>query len=88
MLKDQYDLLPFPTKLDKVFQKNRLNLKTHAMAYIPEELLAEMGWSRESRLVITVEKGYLRIDKTEGEIDENYFNLPGELRYEMDEENA
>jgi hypothetical protein len=69
------------THIGGIIDKHNNIVKPFIAAYFPDELLTKMGWNKRTRLELTVEKGYLKIIKSESDDPaELYFDL-GELTY-------
>ena len=80
-MSDIYDVLPLPTHLGAIRDKESNLLKPFVAVYFPDEILNKMKWSRETRLILSVEKGFLKIEKVEDD-RETFFFETNELTYE------
>ncbi|HRH44675.1 MAG TPA: hypothetical protein PKY82_23765 [Pyrinomonadaceae bacterium] len=60
-------------------------MKPYVAIYFPDEILQKLKWTRETRLKLSIEKGYLKIEKSDSD-EPLYFDF-NDLTYEMDEDN-
>lgn len=60
-MSDLYDVLPIPTHLGSIIDKETQIIKPFVGIYFPAELLAKMKWTKDTRLSLAVEKDGLRI---------------------------
>lgn len=81
-MSDFYDVLILPTHIGAIKDRENNTVKPFIAAYLPDELLKKMDWTKETRLRLSVEKGYLKIEKTDS--DEQFYFDSKELTYEID----
>lgn len=81
MSSELYDVLPLPVTLGNIIDKNNNRLKPFVGIYFPVELLDKMKWSKDTRLILTIEKGYLKIVEREGAAEADLLFDLNELRY-------
>lgn len=86
MSTETYDLKPIGTHPGKIYDKHNNILKPFVAAYIPEEILQKMGWTNKDNLKVSLEKGFLKIYKSDAAPDADYFTTTNELTYEPLEE--
>ena len=82
MSAETYDVLPMPTHIGNIFDKHNNVLKPFVAAYFPEEILKQIGWTKKDNLKLSIEKGFLKIYKSDAEPDSDYFAVTNELTYE------
>ena len=81
MLKDVYIVLPLPVHLGAIKDREENPIKPFVGVYFPIELLTKMGWTEKTKLKLSVEKGFLKIEKAGNDEEEFYVDF-NELRYE------
>lgn len=81
---DNYDVLPLPVHLGSIRNKHDNLIKPFVGVYFPVELLNKMGWAKDTKLTLTVEKDVLKIYKAEDGREEFFFT--NELIYQIDED--
>ena len=69
-MSDIYDVLPIPTTIGKVINKQNNRLKPFVAVYFPKEILDKMHWDKKTRLTLSVEKNFLKISKNESREEE------------------
>jgi hypothetical protein len=79
-MSDNYDVLPLPVHLGNILDKNNNRIKPFVGIYFPVELLNKMGWTKDTRLQMSVEKGFLKIFQTDADQEEFSFDF-NELTY-------
>ena len=84
-MSDNYAVLPISTHLGEIRDKENNQLKPFVAIYFPDELMEKMKWTKETNLILSVEKDCLKIKSLGDDREDNYFRLPGELVYEFDE---
>lgn len=77
-MSENYDVLPLPTHIGSVIDKQNNRLKPFVAVYFPVEILNKMKWDRKARLTLSIEKGHLKIYQNDS--GEEYFT--NELVYE------
>lgn len=80
MSSDKYEVLPLPTHIGGIIDKNNNIVKPFIAAYFPDELLIKMGWDKKTRLELAVEKGFLKIFKSDSDPEELFYTT-NELSY-------
>ena len=83
-MSDNYAVLPISTHLGEIRDKENNELKPFVAIYFPDEILKKMKWTRETNLLLSVEKDCLKIVKAGSDREDDYFVLLGELTYEPD----
>lgn len=81
MSSDIYSVLPLPVHLGAIKDRQLNSIKPFVGVYFPVELLEKMGWTEKSKLKLSVEKGFLKIEKAGNDEEEFYFDI-NELKYE------
>ena len=86
MNNNNYGVLPIPTHLGNIIDRDNNHLKPFVAIYFPVEIFTKMGWIKETNLIMSVEKGFLKIRQSGDDIADNYYKLPRELIYEAIDE--
>lgn len=79
MSDDKYDVLPLSYSIG--IQKDDLPIKPIVPIYFPTSLLEKVGWTKEDRLVLSVEKGFLKIEKAGSDVEPFFYDIK-ELTFE------
>jgi hypothetical protein len=66
---DIYDVLPLPVKISDEIRKQNPHFKPFVAVYFPAEMLAEMKWTDNMKLHLTIEKDGLKITANEPGIE-------------------
>lgn len=54
-----------PVHLGAIKDRENNSIKPFVGVYFPVELLQKMGWTEKTNLVLSVEKGFLKIEKSD-----------------------
>lgn len=81
MSSDIYNVLSLPVHIGAIKDREQNSIKPFVGVYFPVELLQKMGWNEKSKLKLSVEKGFLKIEKA-GEDEPEFYPDLGELTYE------